>query len=327
MDRQSRINLRRQEITRSLSKAAWRLRNKNLPASASRETSTPSFDAATARRMAQASDVAYFIDQSGGPTACPQYAAVGFLEVPTTLQSEGINAALIGTTASEVLVAFRGTSPITTDTPRAFYDSVRDWLNDAQARLVPADFTAGKVHRGFWESLDSLWTGTLEAVRQRQSQSRLPVVLTGHSKGGALARLAALRLQQEAEITASAVFTYAAPRTGNADFARDYAQRITSDWRFENTDDIIPHIPPTAAPVDVLATSLLEPTALPKLLAHAYAHVGTLEFFDWKGGIIEGDSLLLHGQRTAHLAELAAAGDFEQITQAHSLEQAYLPKL
>lgn len=277
--------------------------------------------------MAQASDVAYFIDQPGGPTACPQYAAIGFRTEPTTLQSEGINAALIGTTASEVLVAFRGTSPITTDTPREFYLSVRDWLNDAQARLVPVGYTAGKIHRGFGEALDSLWTGVLEAVRQQQAQSGLPVILTGHSKGGALARLAALRLQQEAEITASAVSTYAAPRTGNADFARDYAQRITADWRFEHTDDIVPHLPPTSAPLDVLAASLLEPTALPKLLAHAYAHVGTLEFFPWQGGVIEGDSLLLHGQRTAHLAELVAAGDFEQITQAHSLEQAYLPRL
>src|SRR6516225_3560756 len=103
-------------------------------------------DMNAACRMAKASDVAYYIDRPGGPAACPFYNDVGFVAAPQSFVANGINAALVGTTATEVVAAFRGTLPLDTENWNAFVESVLDWVNDAEAELVPASYTTGKVH-------------------------------------------------------------------------------------------------------------------------------------------------------------------------------------
>jgi hypothetical protein len=286
----------------------------------------PTFDTAMARRMAAASDVAYYIDEPGGVKSAPYYADVGFRSLPTSIVQQTIDAALVGTTATEVVVAFRGTLPIGSNSWQEFAASLRDWTTDAQLRLVTASYTTGEVHRGFRDALESVWRDVLVAVRHQAAASGLPVIVTGHSKGGAMARLAALRLLAEAGITPVGVYTFGAPRTGNIAFGQDYASKIRRDWRFENQDDLVPHLPPTAAAVDVLAAMMIDSRLLNQI-TRAYQHVGLLEFLGWLGGIVEGDSFLLHSERTLHLAELFAAGDSDRIAADHSLENAYLPRL
>jgi hypothetical protein len=277
------------------------------------------------RRMAQASDVAYYIDVPGGVRSCPVYGQVGFQGALTTAVRKKINAVLIGRTATEIIVAFRGSLAITTETFRGLVTSVRDWINNAEVGLLPADYTAGKVHRGFSQALATLWPTVLEAALTLHAATDLPIVFTGHSKGGALARLGALRLLAEAGLT-SKVSTYAAPRAGDIAFAQDSAASIAEDWRFENADDLVPRLPPTSAPLDVMS-GLLVTDSLPQLLTLSYQHAGLLEFLNWYGTVTEGDSLILEGLRAARMAELIATGDFDQIAASHSLEKAYLPKL
>jgi hypothetical protein len=277
-----------------------------------------------ASRMAKASDVAYYIDKPGGPTSCPFYTDVGFTSLPQTFVAGVINAALVGTTRSEVILAFRGTLPIDTDNWDAFVESVHDWVHDGEADLVDAPYTTGQVHQGFKQSLELLWSDVLSAVKAQHTASKLPVIVTGHSKGGALAALAALRLQFEAGITPAAVYTFGSARAGNTQFWRDYQGKILRDWRFENQDDLVPHLPPTTP---VLAFLAQIDSRLSGLSSHGYHHVGLLEFLNWTGTVTEGSSFALDVERLGHLVQLLPPGHFQKLARDHSLEKQYIPKL
>lgn len=283
-----------------------------------------SVDLKTACRMAKASDVTYFVNQPGGVVTCPFYADVGFIAPPQAFVANQINAAVVGATGSEVIVAFRGTLPIDLDDWDEFVESVLDWANNGDAKLTGADYTIGLVHQGFAKSLDLLWGGVLAAVDALHLSTKLPVVVTGHSKGGALASLGALRMQHEAGITPAAVYTFGSARAGNTQFANDYDAKIRKDWRFENKDDIVPHLPPAAQ----LLPFLTEIDARFSLLsAHAYDSVGTLEFLDWKGALVTGESIRLYGERLLHFGDLVITGHIEQVAKDHSLVDAYIPAI
>jgi len=282
-----------------------------------------STDLDTAVRMAKACDVAYSIGAPGGITSSRYYDNVGFTSEPNAFAAAIINAALVGTTGSEVILAFRGTLRIDTDNWDEFVESVQDWANDGAVKLVDVSYTAGLVHQGFQRSLDLLWPDLIDAVRSQQTASKLPVIVTGHSKGGALASLAAMRLQNETGIS-PCVYTFASPRAGNTQFARDYNAKLPKSWRFENSDDLVPHLPPTVLLLDFLAEA--DPR-FAGLSAHDYHHVGLLEFMDWGGTIVEGSSLLLDAQRLTHLAELGTTGQIQKVAEDHSLDGQYIPKL
>jgi hypothetical protein len=151
----------------------------------------------------------------------------------------------------------------------------------------------------------------------------LPLVVTGHSKGGALASLAAIRLLRAEGIAPTAVYTFASPRTGDAPFANFYNSMIMSDWRFENTDDIVPHLPPSLAVLGLL--SQIEPR-LKNLTVKEYRAVGTLEFINWKG-LLVGNSLILDAERLTSFLELLAKQEIEKIVEDHSIERQYVPKV
>lgn len=111
------------------------------------------------------------------------------------------------------------------------------WLSNI--KTVPADWPAGgSVHSGFKDVFLRLW----EKIEPFLSRIEFPLYYTGHSLGGALAVLAA------SVYPARAVYTFGAPKTGNAGFADSLkSARI---YRFENERDIITTIPPSAKPFD-----------------------------------------------------------------------------
>jgi len=279
-------------------------------------------DLKLACRMAKASDVCYSIGATGGLTSCPFYGDVGFTAPPRSFTADMINAALVGATATEIIVAFRGTEPINTADWDDFIDSVDDWVHDGEAVLVKVPYAPGMVHQGFSGSLESLWSGAVAAIRQLTATG-LPVVVTGHSKGGALATLAAMRLKSEGVATPSGVYTYGSPRVGDTPFATAYDAAI-SQWRFENNNDLVPHLPPAAQWLDFLGQI---DQRLSGLTAYAYLHVGTLEYLDANGVRTEGNSFTLQAKRMLNLADLLATGRIKQVATDHSLETQYIPKV
>ncbi len=273
---------------------------------------------ALACRLAKACDVAYYVDRPGGVTACPSYGDARFTDVPDVAISgvDRTDAGLVGSCADCVIVAFRGTLPLSFDSGSAFFQSLLDWLNDAKAAPVPG--YGGLVHGGFAASLANLWP-TMEPSIRARAGAGTPIYVTGHSKGGALATLAAIRLHDEAGLPPAAIYTYAAPRAGNGAFAGHYGQVIGEHWRVENRDDVVPHLPPGGELGPLLRR--LDPR-FGRLALPEYESVGTLQFINWSGAIV-GNSLPLRLHRLESLTEKLGTGQPQVIVGDHTLTRDY----
>lgn len=159
------------------------------------------------------------------------------------------DAAFIWRSNDEVIIAFRGTLPFKTGSQQDSASQqlvIEDWFNNADFAPQP-DPELGLVHSGFKVSFDNLWPGIAQQLKAWQAAGKLgpqvKVYITGHSKGGALAMLAALKIRVENILPVTEVVTFAAPRVGGADFAAKYAAQGIVGYRYENQDDVVSHVP------------------------------------------------------------------------------------
>lgn len=280
-------------------------------------------DPKLACRLLKASRCAYRITKAGPLNSTDQdLADVGFTQPPLAFVAgqKHIDACYVGETGDSVILAFRGTlPPNVNDGIDAFQTSLLDWLNDADAELVTApDSIRGNVHKGFRDALDFLWKdilATLNKVHPKEDSRKFYV--TGHSKGGAVAYLAAMRAAK-AGIKPDGVYTYAAARCGSGDFASDCQNELDDLWRFEYQNDLVPHLPPSFDLLSVVAQAL---PRLQGLVTTGYESVGALEFIDWDNRII-GDSFRLPLVRQEKLAQCLLQGEngLKEIVKAHSLD-------
>ena len=90
----------------------------------------------------------------------------------------------------------------------------------------------GKVHKGFWRQVASYWS---ELKSELDQWSTLPVVLGGHSRGGACAVITALRVERDFGLNRiQAVITLGQPACVHFKLGR----RITADWCHHNNNGI-----------------------------------------------------------------------------------------
>ena len=147
-----------------------------------------------------------------------------------------------------IVVAFRGSQA-----PDSL-DGLKDWLltNANDLLILPegrigTDFVAAGVgarfHRGFLEALAEIWEPLFAAIDEAMKADERPLWITGHSLGGALALLAAWRLQRSF-IPVHQVYTFGAPMIGNAvaaeAFHADFANKI---FRYVDEEDFVPLLP------------------------------------------------------------------------------------
>lgn len=111
-------------------------------------------------------------------------------------------------------------------------DDVRAWITNLDALPEPWR-GGGRVHRGFAAALDVAWPKIEEAV----GRTSTPLVISGHSLGGALATLAA-NLRPDAELV-----TFGSPRVGDAAFADTMARRNADSRRYVDNRDIVCRLP------------------------------------------------------------------------------------
>lgn len=136
--------------------------------------------------------------------------------------------------------------------------SIKDWSQNFEALLVPFKLTSeqlgaghptninkddlgGRVHKGFLDELVAVQSLIVAELQKRGGRNR-PVYVTGHSQGGAEAALAT-RALLAGGFPVTATYTFAAPRSGNADFAKTIPATLPVH-RIEFGDDIVPHVPP-----------------------------------------------------------------------------------
>lgn len=268
-----------------------------------------SVDMDLARRLVRASAMAYAPDVAS-VHASPHFSGSGFIDnmhLQVLKHSSRPDAVLVAQTSFGVVAAFRGTLPPIEIDPRKAWNVALDWINDFEIRLVPADYATGLVHEGFAKSLDSIWDEcALLARLQAATSGGQPLYITGHSKGGAVAALAAMRLDGVG-LKPAAIITFGSARPGGEDFAAAYDARFAKHWRFEHQNDIVPHAPLGKLRLPFLAqlneTSLF--AGLAKFAAQpfgfAYAPVGKLCFIDWTGAIVSEDTPALEAERLRRL--------------------------
>jgi Lipase (class 3) len=241
------------------------------------------------------------------------YTKAGFIDHPTVIDGVGthkIDACLIGTfkfkgsdsEQNNVVLAFRGT----------VWNWASDWLNDAEAVLVPfTKIPSILVHKGFNDTVNSfLGRGIVkEIMAQLKANPGAQLYITGHSKGGAVAHLAALLLRtMHPEIPLAGVISFEAPRAGHTSFVAAYNARNINSLRYEFQDDIVPHLPQSGLIANLMAKIPLVAAALAVIYPRSartltFEHVGTLRFIDWFGRIV-GDSTLLQAERFVKLSAL-----------------------
>jgi Lipase (class 3) len=274
-----------------------------------------------ARQLVRASSVAYS-RELGDPATGTLAIEAGFDELDKLqmiIAPSGRDAVLVGRTAFGVVAAFRGTLPPTETDPKRALTAALDWINDFGVAQVVVPYATGRVHNGFHGALENLWPELFPAIVAAAEGGRR-VFLTGHSKGGALAALAAIRLKT-AGIVPAGVMTFGAPKTGNEKFAAAYDLEVPSHWSFEHQDDIVPHLPPTPfalptilnlQPLKSLAgplKRLKEQTGAATVAAglfQSYARVGNLCFLDWDDRLREGVQPDLASHRQSHIVAAGA---------------------
>lgn len=142
-----------------------------------------------------------------------------------------------------LVVVFRGTRIPVPDLAPAEALGLVDWILKNEdlridGRFLPAARKAGgRVHAGFLNAFEALSDRIDEVAAARRPGQKL--WLAGHSLGGALAVLAGSHLREQA---VEGIYTYGAPRVGDAEFVATLPPCVHR--RFVHRDDLIPRIPP-----------------------------------------------------------------------------------
>lgn len=140
---------------------------------------------------------------------------------------------LIASNGRVILVAFRGSESI-----------AEDWLTNAQFVTDPGPFRGTKVHEGFQ---DALYPAVMQLSLHVSEMGPLPIWVTGHSLGGALANIFSAMLLEHG-LPLAGLYTYGSPRVGDKKFdaamARAFRAHGIHHHRVVNDGDAVPHVPP-----------------------------------------------------------------------------------
>lgn len=157
-------------------------------------------------------------------------------EMPKSPETDTQAAILHEPDLNQVFLVFRGS------------ESRVDWFNNAQFRQKTYPYgddssTDVRFHRGFMAAYFAVRDRLQDVIKQYPTAA---LVVTGHSLGGALATIGSLDLQynitQHSKQPLS-VYTFGAPRVGNAALVESFSQRVPNSYRFAYGRDLVTHIP------------------------------------------------------------------------------------
>ena len=126
----------------------------------------------------------------------------------------------------DCMIVCRGTEP----------NQWNDIKADANAWTVVSE--VGRVHSGFHTEVNELWP----LLEQQVKENQRPMWFSGHSLGGAMAAVCAVRCKiSPIPSNPQAIFSFGAPRVGN----RSYTSFLkVKHYRWVNNNDIVPRVPP-----------------------------------------------------------------------------------
>ncbi len=161
----------------------------------------------------------------GGPELVSEVARAAGIDGCELIAKDGAEVYIFAT-PHDCMIVSRGTEPNK-------WDDI-----SADANAWPVAFDIGRVHSGFHQHVQLLWP----EIEQRIQDIQRPVWFAGHSLGGAMATVCAVRCRlSPISSNPRAIFTYGAPRVGNRSYVN--AVRIPH-YRWVNNNDIVPRFPP-----------------------------------------------------------------------------------
>lgn len=257
----------------------------------------------------------------GSGAAAPASAFVGWAPNSPVGYAAGdgdLDAGLVGRVAEGVIVALRGTIIKWRGEPRHV---VADWVNDGDIPLAAKPGFPGQVHIGFHRSFLAIWQELRPEIVQKVSEADAQkggpstIYVTGHSKGGAVAYLAAWRLKLDFPNHPIVVRTFAAPRVGDAAFKAAYEAELTDHIRYELEGDVVPNVPLTNAFIEAFG---VKPWILELLSAggKGYVSVGKLGYIRNDGSIVD-DSDHLRGHRDSIILNALTNRAYARIVDSH----------
>ena len=177
----------------------------------------------------------------------------GFKLIKTFNSKETDTQAFLAVSDDFAVLAFRGT------------EVAKKVDIETDAIAVKMSTLQGEVHKGFAKAYASIEPDIEAQIKVLQD---IPLYITGHSLGAALATVCTQRLEHTPEFQEriAACYTYGSPRVGDSHFDMDFKSPI---YRVVNTTDIVTVVP---------------------LLAMGYVHVGDVRYLgrqpgDMKRGI------------------------------------------
>ncbi len=181
----------------------------------------------------------------------------GFELIKTFNSNETDTQAFLAKNDQFAVLAFRGTE----------MTKFEDVKIDAMASTVSV--LQGKVHAGFRVAYESVAKDIEESVLQLKE---MPLYITGHSLGAALATVATQTLEHNPHIreVIAACYTFGSPRVGNSHYDIEFKSPI---YRVVNTTDIVTVIP---------------------LLAMGYIHIGDVRYLGAKDGEFQRGLPIIH---------------------------------
>ena len=191
-------------------------------------TARAAYSDRTALVMCDLAELAYFpFEAAGGARELGLRLTPGGFSVAGTF-SAGCTQAFLALSPKLAVLAFRGT------VDRA------GWRADLDARLVqlPGAPEGLLVHEGFHRAFDQVRAAISAAVGRLGED--VPLYVTGHSLGGALAQLAAAALDSD---RLAACYTFGSPRVATLAFD---ALVHAPHYRVVHDRDLVPGVPPAA---------------------------------------------------------------------------------
>ncbi|MGH6851806.1 MAG: lipase family protein [Methylocella sp.] len=202
------------------------------PGTVARPANLPTFRAAysdrTAALMAHLAEFAYDPNiEAKPPVLAPELARLGFTELWAFHNGMTNGWAYIARSPDLIVVSFRGTK------------TAQDWETNFEVHLEHPPGTDDKllVHAGFYNAFKGLAGDGLSDRLKEIKKGNIPIYITGHSLGGALAQIASAVLGDD---QVAACYTFGSPRVGNAYF--DLWVKVPS-YRLINHADIVPQVP------------------------------------------------------------------------------------
>ena len=148
------------------------------------------------------------------------------MKLEKTFDKDGTQA-ILASADNYLVLAFRGTEAM----------SVRDIKADARAKIKGCT-SEGNIHTGFSDAYDNVAIDIQKALNQDDYKD-MPLFITGHSLGGALATIAAKKLTHRAGI--ASCYTFGSPRVGDEEWVSGMKTPL---YRIVNAADCVTMLPP-----------------------------------------------------------------------------------